>query len=258
MDVEAREHGADARPAWSEGVEQLVDCIGSPRFGQDGIEHLNRMLLVQWWTVYEIFGEGPSLIASGRRQAAADCVPQAWAAYTSGVHAVDRSFDVAGQACADGRYAVAYTDAREFEPLHRARIYAPHALAGRLSVVARNPNGGLLALNLYRETGQAGFSDKELDQVACMGGLLLACVRRHAVLATPVRTPHEVPAFLQMLGRREREVCVRLLRGWTQEGIAADLAISATTVRTYRDRAFERLGILSRHQLFARAFAERT
>ena len=35
--------------------------------------------------------------------------------------------------------------------------------------------------------------------------------------------------------------------------IAADLQLSPTTVKTYRDRAFERLGIHQRHELFALA-----
>ena len=37
----------------------------------------------------------------------------------------------------------------------------------------------------------------------------------------------------------------------TQDGIAADLGLSAATVKTYRNRAFVRLDIHHRHQLFA-------
>ena len=51
--------------------------------------------------------------------------------------------------------------------------------------------------------------------------------------------------------RREREVCERMLKGWTYEGIANDLGISAGTVKTFRDRAFDRLGIHHRNELFA-------
>ena len=58
---------------------------------------------------------------------------------------------------------------------------------------------------------------------------------------------------LQSLAGREREVCQRLLKGWTHEGIAADLGLSAGTVKTYRDRAFEKLGIHHRNELFALA-----
>lgn len=37
----------------------------------------------------------------------------------------------------------------------------------------------------------------------------------------------------------------------THAGIAADLNIKESTVKTYRNRAFERLGINFRSQLFA-------
>ena len=49
------------------------------------------------------------------------------------------------------------------------------------------------------------------------------------------------------LTQRELAVCERLLRGLTFEGIAADLGVSAATAKTYRNRAFERLGIHHRN-----------
>ena len=48
-------------------------------------------------------------------------------------------------------------------------------------------------------------------------------------------------------------MCARLLQGMTQEGIACDLGLSLPTVKTYRNRAFSRLGIHFRNELFALA-----
>ena len=73
------------------------------------------------------------------------------------------------------------------------------------------------------------------------------------------RTAPTAPAWfglLEGLPNRERELCERPQRLGTHQGIAADLGISAGTVKTYRDRAFERLGIHHRNELFARAIAE--
>lgn len=53
------------------------------------------------------------------------------------------------------------------------------------------------------------------------------------------------------LTERELAVCERLLRGWTFDGIAADLGVSASTAKTYRNRAFGRLGIQHRNALFS-------
>ena len=55
------------------------------------------------------------------------------------------------------------------------------------------------------------------------------------------------------LTERELDVCARLLQGMTQEGIACDLGLSLPTVKTYRNRAFSRLGIHFRNELFALA-----
>jgi len=48
---------------------------------------------------------------------------------------------------------------------------------------------------------------------------------------------------------RELDVCERLLTGMTQDGVAADLGLGLSSVKTYRNRAFARLGIRWRSQL---------
>lgn len=62
--------------------------------------------------------------------------------------------------------------------------------------------------------------------------------------ATPLRAA--LVARCPTLTVRELDVCERLLRGWTCDGIAADLRLSVTTVKTYRARAFDRMGCTSR------------
>ena len=107
--------------------------------------------------------------------------------------------------------------------------------------------GALLAVNLYRHHELRPFADDEFDAACHVAPLLLACVERHLALQVNV----SAPSLMQGLTPREREVCERLLKGWTHDGIAADLGVSAATVKTYRDRAFERLGIHHRNELFA-------
>ena len=105
---------------------------------------------------------------------------------------------------------------------------------------------------------------------------MLALTRKHIALAQrpgvlqPTLQPpaqatvpalsHSLPALRERLLRahaglteRELDVCARLLQGMTQEGIACDLGLSLPTVKTYRNRAFSRLGIHFRNELFALA-----
>ena len=70
---------------------------------------------------------------------------------------------------------------------------------------------------------------------------------------------HDMEARLRSLcpalTERERAVCIRLLQGMTQDGIASDLGLALPTVKTYRNRAFARLGIHFRNELFARVLS---
>ena len=53
-----------------------------------------------------------------------------------------------------------------------------------------------------------------------------------------------------MAGRAHKmDVCARLLVGMTQDGIASDFSVPM--VKTYRNRAFYRLEIHFRNELFA-------
>jgi DNA-binding NarL/FixJ family response regulator len=127
-------------------------------------------------------------------------------------------------------------------------IYVRHGLRERLSIVCRLDESSLMAVNLYRHDDLPEFSDTEIDQISSASSLIAAMVRRH--LELDPRVPMRSSAFA-VLTKREREVCDRMLKGWTYEGIGVDLKISPGTVKTYRDRAFDRLGIHHRNELFA-------
>lgn len=228
----------------------LIGCIGAEDFGQRGIEQLAKLLPLGWWTVYRVFDDAPPVLHGGGCLQADDCVADAFGAFRAGLWRHDRTLAEVRDRVARGDAVMSHLHALELAPEHRRRIYDRHGLAERLSMVCEDGRGALLAVNLYRHESQPAFSDDERDAVQSLGTLLLHCVLRHVELH-PQAAP-AVPAF-EALTRRERDVCERLLRGWTHDGIAADLRLSPATVKTYRDRAFERLGIHHRHELFALA-----
>jgi DNA-binding NarL/FixJ family response regulator len=150
-----------------------------------------------------------------------------------------------------GNTVVMHWNARELRPRHRDAIYSRNHLRERLSLVSESTDRSLLAVNVYRHDEQPAFSDHAIEAVGRLGRPLLACVTRHLALQRPETGETPARTVLESLTGREYEVCVRLLKGWTYEGIAADLTLSAGTVKTYRDRAFERLKIHHRNELFA-------
>lgn len=268
--------GAEAPHAAAAG---LIDCIARPDFGRRTLARLNRSLPLAWWTVYQVFDDQPPRLCAHGSFDAPDIALDCWRIYRSGVYRADTHFHAARAEVRGGEASnavVTHCVADDFGRAHREQIYQAHSLSERLSLVSDGPDdggsGALLAVNLYRHRAQPLFDAADLDTVFALAAPLLAVARRHVELSTPacddagdvlsLDAPAALPAqqAAQRLHRRcpqltERElaVCERLLRGWSFDGIAADLGVSPSTAKTYRNRAFGRLGIHHRNALYALA-----
>ena len=224
----------------------VISCIGGTSFPRDALAQLNRWLPVAWWSVYRLFDDRPPTMYASASFHVPDGTRDSFQVYRSGLYKADQTFMAARDH--DGAQMLLHWHANEIPHAHRESIYSRYGLAERLSIVFRDADETLLAVNLYRTDEQPGFSDQEMVAVGGTAGLLLSCVQRHVSLCGAI--PRN-DAALGMLTRRERDVCERMLKGISYDGIAADLGVSAGTVKTYRDRAFDRLGIHHRNELFA-------
>jgi DNA-binding CsgD family transcriptional regulator len=63
--------------------------------------------------------------------------------------------------------------------------------------------------------------------------------------------PPDFPFPLAVLSERERQVCLGMLAGKKAEIIAEEVGVGLSSVVTYRQRAYHKLGISSRGELFA-------
>lgn len=123
---------------------------------------------------------------------------------------------------------------------YRARFYEAPGLGGKLAVVAAGPSLRLI-INLYR---------RELQDWT-LSDPVLPILGRLALLHFEQREAGGVPDALMALSERERDVCLGVLAGKKAEVIANDLGVAPTSVVTYRRRAYDKLGISSRGELFA-------
>ncbi|WP_077000672.1 helix-turn-helix transcriptional regulator [Variovorax sp. KK3] len=244
----------------SSAIAGVVGCVGDRAFGTAALERLNAALPLCWISVYSLFDTRPPQMHLGGSYGVADQTYSAFEFYRNGVYRVDCTFDAVRECIEPAGAVLTHWRAEEIPRRHRGEIYTRHGLKERASVVTVGQEGGLTAINLYHHEGQRAFDDAELELIGLIGAPLAACIGLHLRSTRPAdrgADPAEAPApgagLLAALPRREREVCERLLRGWTHEGVAADLGISSGTVKTYRDRAFERLGIHHRNELFALA-----
>lgn len=251
---------ADALPM--QAAARLVGAIGSERFASEALAALNTPLQAASWSVYRVYGAGRApvlhLSATGDGE---DVTRSCFSAYAAGLYRRDRSFELVRRAHRPGEAAVLAMHADDApNPEHREAIYRRHALAERLSVAALDGDGSLLAVNLYHHEHQGRFSAAERERFCAIAPVVLASVRKQ--LDWQAMTPPTPPAppapraalaaACPALTARELDVCERLLRGLSHDGIAADLGLSVPTVKTYRARAFERLGLHFRSELFAR------
>jgi DNA-binding CsgD family transcriptional regulator len=239
----------DTMDAGQRALAGLIGALGAERFAAAALEALNGPLQAGSWSVYRVWRDRPPVLHLSASRGVADTTQLCFAAYHDGLYRRDRSFDaVRGEAAVLHMRA---DDAPSTE--HRDVIYRRHRILERLSVAARDDDGALLAVNLYHHEHQGAFSARERDTFARLAPLLWSAVRRHVALAAPARDPRTaLRSACAALTERELDVCERLLRGWSHDGIAADLGLSVATVKTYRARAFERLGLHFRSELFAR------
>lgn len=241
----------------SEAVANIVAAIGDDDFSQRVLQQVNRLIPVGCWSVYRVGAEQPRMYLSGTYHRK-DTTTGSWQAYLSGPHLADRTFALGGIDLA--RPTITHLTAEEIPTrAHRDKVYRQFDMSERLSVVEPQSCDTVFALNLYRYNGQGFFSDRELASFGSIASSLLAAVHRHLLLQ-PRQNALGHPLSLESirhafevnrpdLTRRELDVVARTVLGMSYEGIATDLSLKLPTVKTYRNRAFDRLQISFRSEL---------
>ena len=249
-------HEAAAVPA--EAMGRMIASLGEDGFESRLLEQLQPVLPAASWSVYQVGPRcAPTLFMSASR-GIPDTTRACWGAYLAGPFREDATlrFDTA---TARSSTQLCHVTAQEVPSEHRLRVYDAHGMAERVSVVRHADDDSLFAVNFYRHAHQRALTDAQIAWFEQLAPALLALAQKHVALRGSTAPEERSPAALraQLLQRcaeltvRELDVCTRLLRGMTQDGIAADLQLSLPTVKTYRNRAFTRLGIHFRNELFA-------
>ena len=186
-----------------------------------------------------------------------DTTRDCWRAYLSGPYRSDRTL-LRGSPTSNPTSQISHITAQEVPPEHRANVYEAHGVAERVSIVEHEGHGALFAINFYRHQHQRPFDDKHISAVENLAPALLAMAHKHLDVWMPEakaaqfsRLIVKLQASSPALTPRECEVCAGLLQGLTFDGIASQLGLSVNSVKTYRNRAFTRLGIHFRNELFA-------
>lgn len=129
---------------------------------------------------------------------------------------------------------------------YRAQYFSGPGLSDKVSIMCCAGTHRYY-INLYRGHGRPSFREDGYFLDAIEGRLISSLVVQHYSLNDSLR--QEGP--LAFLSDRERQVCRGILAGKKMETVAVDLNLAASSVVTYRKRAYQKLGITSRGALFA-------
>lgn len=237
-------------------VQALIGATGQAGFAGQALAALHPLLGAGTMSVYQVWAEHAPVLHLSGSWGVADNTRDCFRAYADGLYRRDRSFDVLRDAPQPGRTAMLHMRAEEAPNAdHREQIYRRHGMRERLSLAWLEGDGSLLAINLYRHGDGRGFGAAATEHLAALAPVLRGCVQRQLADGAGPAGPREaLRRRCAGLTDRELDVCERLLRGMSHDGVAADLGLSVATVKTYRARAFARLGLHFRSELFA-AFA---
>ena len=235
--------------------------LGNTRFQQTLLDSVHAVLPAASCSVYRTGPSCEPVIYMSASHGVPDTTRDCWRAYLSGPYRSDRTL-LRRLPHAPQAKQISHITAQEVPAEHRARVYEAHGVAERVSIVEPQGKGSLFAINFYRHQHQPPFADAQIDALGQLAPALLALAHKHLDIRLPglgeesradqlKRLTDRLQQINSALTRREAEVCAGILQGMSFDGIACQMALSVSTVKTYRNRAFDRLGIHFRNELFA-------
>jgi len=237
---------------------EAVKSIGTPSYGRACFALLEKALGAEHWALFR-FSSSRSLkcLATGsahHKLAAKENIER----FVVRCHSVDPSLKVASKRNTATTLAKLAIDDIE-DPQYR-RCFELTEVRERVSLFSWIGTD-LYQVSVFRGPRTSSFSPHEMSYFAALAKVLLVTALKHeALLDQPSTLPRHltiegIERMLKLrspaLSRREREVCARAVAGKTIEGTSLDLDIRRTSVITYRQRAYQKLGISRTNELVA-------
>jgi DNA-binding CsgD family transcriptional regulator len=243
----------------ADAFADVIMAIGTNRYGEACLDLFGEALDAEHWALFLSRADhSVNCLATASRMHAAAALDNI-DKFVLRCHRVDPSLVALKQKPLD-RTCVTKIEIDDIRDRQYRDCFASTGVHERLSFYSRL-DSSLHQLCVYRGVRRRGFSALELARFSTLAGLVLATAFKHASLD---RSAASMPRHLDLeaierclealpgaLSKREREVCARAAAGKTIEGTALDLNIQKTSVVTYRQRAYQKLGISRQNELVA-------
>lgn len=239
-------------------LADLVAAIGSPSFPDCLLDALRMLAGVELCSVFVLDrGEHVELIfAHGELPDTPGFPLRASHAYARNYWRSDRQLARLAHAPPGAPVVIRRRACDITDSAYRAACYDRAGVAERVSILS--PGRPCFAVNGYRTSGNLPFSANDVDRLELHAGLLIAALSQHLRAGQAGGRVFDETALAGRLATldyglsaREAEVVAALMLGETQAGIATSKQLSATTVITYRRRAYGKLGVANRRDLMA-------
>ncbi|MDA5194813.1 helix-turn-helix transcriptional regulator [Govanella unica] len=245
-------------PDWLPDLANVTEALGLPAFEDRLLGFLNRLLPVDHVAVFTFDpgGKAGHLFTSSRLDAAA--VQTLTDAYMGGGYAEDPNLPIM-QTLKPGEL-IDHGMEGAYAPAYREQFFGKSGLIDKASTSA-TAGSGTVYCNFYRLQDSGRFSPEDWEQLRALLPLVTNLIAAHRRLLPQAQSQNVQSVVHSIISRaappfdkltnREREVCARVLLGYSSEAIALDLGIAASSVTTYRKRAYEKLGITGQSELFS-------
>jgi len=243
----------------TDGLGNVIGAAGTDGYGEACFKLLEQVLGVDHWALFRYpGGTSISCLASASATKLAEAQVNI-GKFVGRCHNFDPSLMAIRRQSLEQPCLVTM-GIGDIDNLEYRQCFEATGVRERLSYVTRTADD-LCQLSIYRCRRQRSFSQPEMRVFATLASLILATTLQHEARRRTVAGParpmtlaaiqQRLAALPEGLSERECEVCARAVAGVTIEGTALDLDIRKTSVITYRQRAYQKLGISSLNQLVA-------
>jgi len=247
--------------------DKLVAVLGEPEFYSTFMESLQFLFGVDYCTLFDYskHQSNPKTLFSG-----GDFVSEGDSAdidvlYRSKFFKIDPLYMLARLKNDSLSSAVYRTCRNDVVNAHyRKEVYDRTQFLEKASILIPSMKS-IYCLNLYRHKNRGIYEPSTFKNIQDVSSLLSSLVIKHEDLKGQQSRKFDLSAIFQCLNHichhvltpRELEVCARIVRGYSSEGISLDLGISINTVHTHRRQAYKKLGIGTQNQLFGFLYENR-
>ena len=243
----------------AEKLDEMISALGTPAFGQACLRVFEKMLDVEHWALFRYVTPDLITCVATASRVHANAAKENVERFVENLHLVDPSMAALRQRRSD----TACLTKLEFDDISDDRYrhcYETTRVQERLSYVCRY-GGDTYQASIYRGPRRHSYSSSEMKRFTPLARFVVSTASKHEKLLSKANTGQSlldmdgIERLLMKLpgrlSRREREVCSRAAVGKTIEGTALELDIGITSVITYRQRAYKKLGISRQNELVA-------